>query len=126
MRTVKLSVTVAAARAVHVSERVISMSRQIARFRQFSAGLGLIPLALISACSTTPTARPVAEKIVTVSVPVPVACVDASKVPSEPGRVASELTGDARRDLDIVSASALDLRTWGQSLMALIGPCTRP
>jgi hypothetical protein len=80
----------------------------------------------LAACSTTPTARPVAEKIVTVKVPQPVACVDASKVPAEPKHVAGDLNGQAVHDLDIVASSAIELRTWGETLAALIRPCTKP
>jgi hypothetical protein len=85
----------------------------------------LATLALLTACSTTPAARPVAEKIVTVEKPVPVACVDVAKVPAEPPHVAGDLNGQAVHDLDIVSASAIELRSWGEKLAALIQPCTR-
>jgi hypothetical protein len=35
------------------------------------------------------------------------------------------LTGDARRDLDRVAASALELRSWGRSLRAMMEACGR-
>jgi hypothetical protein len=82
--------------------------------------------ATLAACSTTPTARPVVEKIVTVEKPIPVACVDKAKVPAEPRHVAGDLNGQAVHDLDVVSASAIELRTYGETLAALIQPCTKP
>lgn len=80
---------------------------------------------MFSGCSATPTARPVTEKIVTVEKPVPVACVDKAKVPAEPRHVAGDLNGQAVHDLDVVSASAIELRGWGERLAALIQPCTK-
>lgn len=80
---------------------------------------------VLAACSTTLTARPVAEKIVTVEKPMPVACVDAAKVPAEPKHVAGDLNGQAVHDLDVISASAIELRGWGEKLAALIGPCVK-
>jgi hypothetical protein len=95
------------------------MSRGL-RFAVVGAALAL------AACSTTPTARPVVEKIVTVEKPIPVACVDKSKVPVEPKHVAGDLNGQAVHDLDVIAASAIELRGWGETLAALIGPCTKP
>lgn len=93
--------------------------------RAVKQSLTTVAVLALSACSTTPTARPVVEHTVQVKIPVPVACVDASDVPAEPRHVAGDLNGQAVHDLDIVSASAIELRTWGETLAALIGPCVR-
>lgn len=100
-----------------------------AHFRQFSAGLTLIPLLLgAAACATDGNdAHPAIEtRTITVYRPVAVACVKASDIPAEPEKVAGKLTGDARRDLDTVSASALRLRSWGKQLTALLSGCVMP
>jgi hypothetical protein len=55
--------------------------------------------------------------------PVAVACIDASAIPAEPGMVALPL--DARLAADLAASQAKDLRVWGRSLLALIGPCTK-
>jgi hypothetical protein len=84
----------------------------------------LASLIALASCAQTPD--PVVEKPVIVEKPVAVACVDKSKVPAEPAKVAGDLNGQARHDLDVVSASALELRTWGRKLYALVQPCTKP
>jgi hypothetical protein len=58
-----------------------------------------------------------------VPVPTPVTCVDPNAIPGEPPRVARRLTGNARRDLEIVAESAQDLRVWGQELRSLLERC---
>lgn len=81
----------------------------------------LVPL---SACSTpAPPAPAVEVHTITVDRPVPVACVKAVDIPAEPPRIAGSLTGDARRDLDTVSASATRLRAWGVKLAAILKGC---
>lgn len=105
---------------------ILGYCRMRPKYKVATALFMLAAFCAICGCSTAPTARPVAEKIVTVKVPQPVACVDAAKVPSEPSHVAGDLNGQAVHDLDIVSASAIELRGWGEKLFALIQPCTKP
>ena len=58
-----------------------------------------------------------------VPVPTPVTCVDQRAIPPEPPRVARRLTGNARRDLEIVAESAQDLRAWGLKMRGLLEQC---
>ena len=83
----------------------------------------LIASLLLSACNAQ-TPHPTVDVPVIVKVPVAVACYSASDIPAEPAKVNKDLTGDAMHDLDIVSASALRLRAWGQSEAALLSGCT--
>jgi len=91
-----------------------------------------LPLALLIAlagCSTTQTSAPLPGiKVVTqrIEVPVSMPCVKTSDLAPEPEKVAGKLTGDARRDLDTVAASATRLRAWGQSLRAVLIGCAKP
>jgi hypothetical protein len=86
-----------------------------------SAALGLI---LLPGCAKTIQAPPGIEvRKVEVIKPVAVACVKVSDLPSEPPKIAGKLTGDARRDLDLVSASAIRLRAWGSELRAMLKGC---
>jgi hypothetical protein len=79
---------------------------------------------VLSACATTPP--PAIElRTVRVEVPVPVPCIDATKVPTKPGRIASQLTGDASHDLDLVAAHALRLSAWGDQLAAIVQACSK-
>lgn len=84
--------------------------------------LAFLPLILaMSACKTT--APPI--EVRTVEVPTPVACVELAQIPAEPPLIGDQLTGDAQHDLGVVAPSALELRKWGRSLIALIVPaCT--
>lgn len=83
--------------------------------------LALLPLILLCACKTTAPAI----EVRTVEVPTPVACVNVADIPAEPPMVGDQLNGDAQHDLGVVAPSALELRKWGRSLMALIVPgCT--
>lgn len=63
------------------------------------------------------------REIVSVPTPTPVACVKMEQIPMEPERVGPQLNGDANHDLPIVSVSALDLRSWGGKLLALLTGC---
>lgn len=93
-------------------------------FWQFSAALGLISL---TGCGSGITPPPAVEiRTQRVEVPVSVACVDKAAIPAEPEKIAGKLTGDARRDLDTVSASALRLRSWGREMRAMLVGCTTP
>ncbi len=78
----------------------------------------LLPILLLAACAT-PAVR---VETVKVNIPVPVACVDKSKVPAEPSPVGT-LDRDARRAADTLAAKVLELRGYGRKLVALIGPC---
>lgn len=86
-------------------------------------------LLALSACATTQAEPPnpgIEVRYQQVKVPYAVPCVDRAKIPAEPPRVTGKLTGDARRDLDTVGASALRLRSWGVQLAALLVGCTKP
>lgn len=75
-------------------------------------------VALLAGCAPKPQVE-----IREVPVPTPVTCVDPNAIPAEPPRVARRLTGNARRDLEIVAESAQDLRAWGQELRSLLERC---
>ena len=80
----------------------------------------LLPLAL-AACGHTQTVT----KLETVEVlkPVPVACVTAAQIPREPPLVGDQLNGDSGHDLDIVSASAIEVRKSLRVALALLIAC---
>lgn len=81
----------------------------------------------LAGCATDGTPPPAIQvKTVEVRVPVPVPCVDRKDIPAEPARVANRLTGKAGHDLLIVDQSALELRTWGQTMAAQLVACSRP
>lgn len=87
----------------------------------------LVALVALAGCTRPDVSPPAIEvRVQRVEVPVPVPCVDAKSVPAEPGKVGGQLNGQAARDLDLVAASALQLRQWGRELKALIAPCVRP
>lgn len=76
---------------------------------------------LLSACQTTQPGIEVRE----VPVPTPVRCVDPADIPPEPEQVGDQFNGDAKHDLGILAPNALELRSWGRTLRALIVPgCT--
>lgn len=77
----------------------------------------------LAACATTTPCVP-SIQTQTVNVPVPTACINASDIPAEPGTVT--LTGDARNDDALLAAKLAAVRVWGRSLVAMIGPCTKP
>jgi hypothetical protein len=80
-----------------------------------------IPLLLLLAgCATTRPCPPNVQ-IQTVEKPVAVACVKAVDVPAEPA--STTLTGDARKDADLLGAKVSDLRTWGRSLVGMLKGC---
>lgn len=80
----------------------------------------VLVFSLLAACQT---AQPVGIEVRTVEVPTPIQCVSPEQVPAEPEKVGSKLTGQAVADLLIVSASALELRKWGQEMAALLRGC---
>jgi hypothetical protein len=67
---------------------------------------------------------PVQVEIQRVEVPVAQPCLPADKIPTEPGRIGDTLTGDSQHDLPLVAASALELRQWGETMMAALLACT--
>lgn len=75
-------------------------------------------LVLVAGCAHKPELA-----VREVAVPTPVTCVDPRAIPPEPPRVARRLTGNARRDLEIVAESAQDLRAWGVEMRALLEMC---
>ncbi len=80
-------------------------------------------LLFLAACGATTPPPAVEIRTQRVEIPVAAACIDKSKIPAEPERIAGKLTGDARRDLDTVAASAIELRSWGQALRAMMVAC---
>lgn len=56
---------------------------------------------------------------------VPIACVKREDIPAEPPKIGAKLTGDPVHDLDVVSASALRLRAWGQEMSAMLQGCAQ-
>lgn len=87
-------------------------------FPQFSAAFGLI----LSACSTAPCVPSV--QVQKEMVPVPTACINKADVPAEPGPIT--LTGDARNDDALLAAKLAAVRVWGRTLVAMLGPCSKP
>jgi hypothetical protein len=79
----------------------------------------LFLVVLLAGCAQKPPVETIRE----VAVPTPVTCVDPNAIPPEPPRVARRLTGNARRDLEIVAESAQDLRAWGQEMRTLLERC---
>jgi|GEM_PF-1999421 len=75
----------------------------------------------LAACAQTPPPA-INDKVVTVKVPVAVACVDPSKIPAPVPR--SQLSGDAQHDVSVLARTDLALRSAVDQLMALVGPCT--
>ena len=88
----------------------------------------LASLILLTGCSaTTPAPKPGVQVVYQeVKVPYAVPCVLEKDVPTEPERIGGKLTGDARRDLDTVSANAIRLRAWGRVMLAMLGGCVKP
>jgi hypothetical protein len=79
----------------------------------------------LSACATGTPPPAIEVRTQRVEVPVPVPCVDKSAIPTKPGKISNTLTGDAAHDLDLVTAQALRLGVWGDSLAALLIACTK-
>jgi hypothetical protein len=59
-----------------------------------------------------------------VKVAVPTRCIDAATVPAEPGPT-TIYPDDASRTADALASKVGDLRVWGRSLVAMMGPCTK-
>lgn len=99
-----------------------SRIKTVAKLRLTNPGI-LAPL-LLAGCATTPPAIEV--RTVTVDRIVAVSCLKASDIPGEPALIGDRLTGDAARDLPTVAASAIRLRAWGRTAVALLGGCVLP
>ena len=78
-------------------------------------------LLLLSACKTTP--GPVEVRVQRVNVPVSVSCIAPGQIPKAPPRIGHLMNGDAQHDLNIVAASAVRLRAYGDVLLALVTAC---
>ena len=78
-------------------------------------------LLLLSACKTTP--GPVEVRVQRVLVPISQPCIKPSQIPKAPPRIGDQLNGDAQHDLNLVAASAVRLRAYGDVLLALLVAC---
>ena len=89
------------------------------------AGGRFIPIGafgiIVSGCATT--TPPVRVEPQRVEIPVAVACVKRDAIPAEPART-GPLPADARQAADTLAAKAIELRTWGDKLYALLTGCT--
>jgi len=87
--------------------------------------LMILPAVLaLTACSTAPIPPPaIVVRTVEVDRPVPVPCVAAADIPTEPAKVGGDLTGDAINDADLLASSALHLRVALSKALALLGAC---
>lgn len=75
-----------------------------------------LPCLTLAACQTTQPAPQVR--------PVPVPCVTQADIPPEPPQVGDLFNGDAKHDLQVLAPNALELRTWGRELRAIVSECT--
>ena len=86
----------------------------------------LIVIAAITLAGCAPHPRPlppVEVRTITVDRPIPVPCVAAVDIPAEPPKVGGQLDGHAQHDLDLVAASAVDLRSVLHVALALLEGC---
>ena len=86
----------------------------------------LIVIAAITLAGCAPHPRPlppVEVRTITVDRPIPVPCVAAADIPIEPPKIGDQLNGQAQHDLDLVAASAIDLRVALQVALTLLGGC---
>ena len=90
-------------------------------FRHLPPAAGLAILFALSACKTTP--GPVEVRTVFVNVPVSVSCIKPGMVPAPPPKIGALLNGDSQHDLNLVAASAIRLRAYGDVLLALVSAC---
>ena len=81
----------------------------------------LASLFLLSACKTTP--GPVEVRVQRVMVPISVSCIAPGQIPKAPPRIGGQLNGDSQHDLNVVAASAVRLRAYGDVLLALLVAC---
>lgn len=86
--------------------------------------LASLAVLLLAACKTTEPAPRVVFR--DVNVPVVTYCVKASDIPPEPPLIADQLTGDAARDIGVISISALELRKSFRLARALLTGCVNP
>jgi hypothetical protein len=81
----------------------------------------LVILPFLAACSS-PTGG-IEVRTVETPILVPVSCVARGDIPVEPERVGDKLTGDAIKDLGIISVSTLQLRAAFGEAVALLNAC---
>jgi len=86
--------------------------------------IAILAALALSACSKPDLPPPAIEvRTVTVDRIVTATCLKAADIPAIPAKVGDKLTGDARRDLDLVSASALRLRAVAMQMAAMLRGC---
>lgn len=89
----------------------------------------LIALSLLTmACAKADRPAPAVEvRVERVETPVSVRCISVAQwkalLAREPAKIATQLTGNASHDLDIVSASAIRLRAYAEGLQAALKAC---
>ena len=90
------------------------------RFRLSSIGLCLTAISglLIASCAT-PQTRYVTTYCITK------AQLDTLEK-AEPGKVGSQLTGNAQNDLKLIAGNDIALRTYADGLLVVLGGCTDP
>jgi hypothetical protein len=89
--------------------------------------LALVAAALLAGCAPHPQPLPPVQiRTVTIDRPVPVACVTAADIPAEPAKIGAQLNGHAQHDLDLVAASAIELRSVLHVALVLLGGCKAP
>lgn len=100
------------------------------RFAFFVSGLLwaaiIFALLFLSGCAS-PAVAPTRVVTSTEKVLVKVPCVTNAQVKAqadaEPPHVASQTNGKAAHDLMVVAPNAMDLRTWGEKLLAILTAC---
>lgn len=66
---------------------------------------------------------PVEVRIVTVDHMVPTPCIHREDVPAMPPQVGAQMNGNAGHDLDVITPSAIRLRSALDKALALLGAC---
>ena len=93
--------------------------------RQAAILTAALALAGCGDCPPPASAPPPKIETVIVSKEVAVACIKKADVPPEPPPVSMQLNGDAVHDLDVVSASARELRLIVRRYEALMPGCVQ-
>ncbi len=74
----------------------------------------------LTACAQTPPPA-IADKTVTVYIPVATRCIDPANIPAPVPPTA--INGDAKHDSSTMAKTILALRSWVDQAMALMGSC---